>query len=266
MHRILKNSKVLTVTLAASLAAFGCTTNWTRSDGEPLKGSNVNAPSATPGSAGGSYPQPMTSSSSITTNTLPVRTPSEALAIMRGSVATGQKGKVLGPSAPPNLGAAVVGGNVTPELGGTPQQLTINSSISNPYGPQAAVISGAGGSAADVAPIIGGTATGTTATATTSATSTGTLTPTAAAATVPLTTAATSPLILGNTGMLSSSSVTNGNTTAPANRVTTSSATNSGGVTSVQRLSVRSVTTTPNASGITVTQKSGGKITISNQK
>lgn len=286
------NSKLLALTLTASLATFGCTTNWNRGDGEPATGTtNATSPAATPGSSGGALPQPMTSSSQITT-----RTPEEALAVMQQSRPT-VRGIVLGPVNPPNTGQAVVGGAVTPAFDGTIRQLTVNSSISNPYGPQAAVVDDGGGAAAVFGNAVSGTTVatpsatigttasriaGTAATAGTTSSitaatptsaalpvtsgafsaATGTLTPTASSAAIPSATVATSPVVLGNSGMLSSSTVSNGTTTATAATGARSSTT---AAIAPVRLN-RSAVTTSTSSAITVSQSANGRLVISNQK
>lgn len=305
MRKMNKSSRFLAVTLTASLATFGCTTNWNRSDGEPATGTtNANSPSATPGTSGGTtMPPPMTSSSQI-----PQRTPEQALAIMQeSSRPVGPQAIVLGPSNPPNTGQARVGGYDNSAAFGTIRQLTINSSISNPLGPQPAVVSGAG-EGVDAAALFGDVVAGTAvtpstgigaangaatvgtvpstistapATAISNATtvtpttagfpvtsgvfsaSTGTLTPSASSGAVPSPTVATSPVVLGSTGMISSSIVTNGATTvtAPAR----SAGTVRSSVQAPLRLNRSAIT--PNAtSTITVTQSATGKLVISNVK
>lgn len=333
MSKIHGTSKLLALTLIASIATFGCTTNWTRSDGEPATGStNVGTPSATPGTSGGTtYPQPMISSSQI-----PQRTPDQALAVMQQSRPAVPQGIVLGPVNPPMTGEARIGGynTATPGFTGQIRQLTVNSSIANPWGPQPVVVSGAGetldaaalfgdiviGNPATTSatnatigtvnsPTIGvvaGATPATTAAATTSspttfagATSptataasitattptsaaiplttgvfsaaTGTLTPSASSAAVPVATVSTSPVVLGNTGMLSSSSITNDGTVVVTAPATSAGATFSPGTvrSNLQaplRLNRSAVTSTKSTSAITVTQGANGKLVISNVK
>lgn len=275
---------LLAVALAASLSTLGCTTNWNRGNGEPATGStNVNSPSATPGSSGGTVPQPMpkTTSSSRLTNS-----PEEALAIMQQTLPT-TRGRVLGPVNPPATGAARVASNEAMQFDGTQQRLTINSSIANPLGPQSAVVSGADGGGDAGVIFAGTTVTGSTApvtaagstgavTATTASTpaittatsaaatpisaalpitsgslaaGTGNLTPTASSSVVPSATASTSAISAGTTVATSSVRTTTPQTTGQA--------------ISAQRLNRATVGTTSSA-GLSVRQSATGKVVISN--
>lgn len=300
MRKILKNKDLnersasrtlLAVALTASLATIGCTTNWNRGNGESATGStNVNSPSATPGSSGGTVPQPMTSSSRLTNS------PQEALAIMQQTLPT-TRGRVLGPVNPPATGAARVASNESMQFDGTHQRLTINSSIANPLGPQSAIVSGAAGGSDAGAIFSNTTVTGTTApvtaagstgavTATTASTpaittattaaatpisaalpitsgslaaGTGSVTPTASSSVVPSATASTSAIRAGTA--VSSS---NGNTTVATSSVRTTTPQTSGQATAL-RLNRATVGTTSSA-GLSVRQSASGKVVISNVK
>jgi hypothetical protein len=244
MSKILKNKTLLAMTLTASLATFGCTTNYNHGNGEPATGSPGIGPSAptsgTSGSSGGTMPQPMTSSSRLTNSS------GDALAIMQRTRGTGDKGRVLGPVNPPATGQArAVSNGATSSFDGTISQLTVNSSISNPYGPQAAVVNGAGdGFAGDVlaGTVTNGTTVGTTAGVTTV---TGTAaTPTSAA--LPLATGA----------FASGTAVT---PTASSAAVTTPTAATS--AITLNRGAIGS-----KSSALNVTQSSNGNLVISNVK
>lgn len=132
---------VLALTLSASLAAFGCTTNRTPGDGEPTRTSPAVAPAALPGSSGGTSDgtqiQPMFSSSGTQL------TPDQAAALMAQHQTP--RVRVLGSVDP---GPSPTGNNPAPNgqfswpALQTNPQVTVNSSISSAATP--AVISGAG--------------------------------------------------------------------------------------------------------------------------
>ncbi len=181
---------LLAVSLAASLAAFGCTTNLNPGNGTPTRSGPEIRTAPTSGVGSGSEtvtPPPMTSSYTKA-EVMPRVTPrssrsirrsaDEAAAIMAGRQAL--RGRYLGPAnpGPGNRPYASdhAGGFVPPALLTNPQ-LTINSSISSPS--TSAINSGAGGIAgvgiATDAGVLaaGGVPTGTTAGATFAGTTTG---------------------------------------------------------------------------------------------
>jgi hypothetical protein len=151
---------LLAVSLAASLAAFGCTTNLNPGNGTPTRSGPEIRTAPTSGVGSGSEtvtPPPMTSSytrSYTGAEVMPRVTPrssrsirrsaDEAAAIMAGRQAL--RGRYLGPAnpGPGNRPYASdhAGGFVPPALLTNPQ-LTINSSISSPS--TSAINSGAGG-------------------------------------------------------------------------------------------------------------------------
>ncbi|HEX2123302.1 MAG TPA: hypothetical protein VHL59_16850 [Thermoanaerobaculia bacterium] len=153
---------LVALSLSASLAALGCTTNRTPGNGDPVTGGPT-APAATSGTSSGTTtptPPPMTSSyqgSEVlppSSRTLPL-SPAEAAAVM-AQHETPQP-RVLGPADPGPGGRAYVSDGRTnqfsfPALATNPQ-LTVNSSISS-Y-PVAAITSGAGGAGGGAA-IVGG--------------------------------------------------------------------------------------------------------------
>jgi hypothetical protein len=157
---------LLAVSLAATLAAFGCTTNRTLGDGDPTTaGAGVRTPptgGVTSGTQGSSaLPPSMTSSYSRPDLGVPrdVRyVPADQVAAYMARVERVPPVRLLGPSAPgaappPSASAAQVTGQfVNPALITNPQ-LTINSSISS--SPVPAIISGAGGGA-DAGALLGG--------------------------------------------------------------------------------------------------------------
>jgi hypothetical protein len=171
---------LLAVSLAASLAAFGCTTNHNLGNGTPTRsGPELHtAPSSGIGGSETVTPPPMTSSYTRA-EVLPAVTPrsihhsaDEAAAIMAGRQAV--RGRYLG-QVNPGPGNRPYASDyastyVNPALQTNPQ-LTVNSSISSP--PTGAINSGAGGVATDAGGVLvtGGT-TGTTAAATVAGTAT----------------------------------------------------------------------------------------------
>lgn len=174
---------LLAVSLAATLAAFGCTTNLTPGSGTPARvGSELrSAPTAGVTSARETaLPPPMTSSStridadlSVTPRTIR-RSSDDAAAIMAAHQAS--RGRYLGPVNPAASGPAYSSDQVAvfvdPALLTNPQR-TMNSSLSSR--PTAGITSGAGGSSVSgvnangttAAAVIGGTGTTPTATSTT---------------------------------------------------------------------------------------------------
>jgi hypothetical protein len=264
MPKKLKNRNLLAaMTLAASLATFGCTTNYNHGNGEPATGSPGIGPSAptsgTSGSSGGTLPQPMTSSSRLSNSS------GDALAIMQRTRGTGDKGRVLGPVNPPATGEArAVSNGATSTFDGTIRQLTVNSSISNPYGPQAAVVSGAGdGFAGDV--LAGTVTTGTTGTTvgTTAGTTLGTTAGVTTGATIGATTGATIATPTSAALPLTTGAFATGTSTVTPT-VSSAAVTTPTAATSAITLNRGAVGTT--GSGLSVTQGANGSLVISNVK
>src|SRR5690349_15404947 len=135
---------LLALSLAASLAAFGCTTNLNPGNGTPTRGGSDIHTAPTSGLNGGSEsapvtPPPMTSNYTRSEMIPTVRTQprasnsihhtaAEAAAIMAGRATL--RGRYLGPASPGSSGRAYasdsVGGYVNPAMYTNPQ-LTINS-------------------------------------------------------------------------------------------------------------------------------------------
>jgi len=206
---------LLAVSIAASLAAFGCTTNHNLGNGTPTRsGPDVrSAPTSGVTTGGETYtlppPPPMTSSysgpdSRPTSSTRTIRrSPDEAAAIMAGHQAS--RGVYLGVTNPgPNGGVVDPQTNrvVNPSMLVNPQ-LTVNSSLSS--SPTSAINTGAG-DAAGAAPA-GGTAA-----VTIAGTATGTL-PIVASSRVPSVTAASASapirITRGTTGSVTVTNVRN---------------------------------------------------------
>lgn len=140
---------LLAVSLAASLAAFGCTTNLNPGNGTPTRSGPELRSAPTSGVSTGSErltppPQPMTSSYNsaqvlppVTPRTvnrgIPRRSPAEAAAIMAGNQPL--RGRYLGPANPGPGNRPYVsdyaGGLGNPAMLTNPQ-MTINSTISSP--------------------------------------------------------------------------------------------------------------------------------------
>jgi hypothetical protein len=142
------------LSLVASLAAFGCTTNSMRGAGDPWTGSpgvGPSSPAATSGTSVPTTPPPMTSSYTredaqpakpMRSHMLPLSA-AEAAAIMAQHQ---PRVRVLGPSNPgPAIRPYVSDGLVTGQVVSPPviPQFTINSSINNPQ-PGSAITSGVG--------------------------------------------------------------------------------------------------------------------------
>lgn len=169
MSKALKNSNLsqrssvrslLAISLTLSLATFGCTTDRTLGNGDPVTtpgvrtsptgGSSIGSESTT---SGQTSLQSMTSSSSARFDALPVVTPrgrlthAQAAAIM-AQYQSAPRVRVLGPAMPGDAGrpyasdGVVTGQFINPALITNPQ-VTVNSSISSTATP--VVISGAGG-------------------------------------------------------------------------------------------------------------------------
>lgn len=204
------------LSLSASLAAFGCSTNHMPGNGQPAglePTVGTTAPGVSGTSSGTTTPPPMVSSSTYdasmlnaaTVNTVNSgasatgihrRTADEAAAIMAGVAPL--RGRVLGPVSPAtnrpaqSAPAIVTGQFINPALRTNPE-VTVNSSISSPATP--AITSGAGdGLDADAvfaeAVLAGASTTAAATVGTTTGTTAGTAaTNTAAATIVPTTTA-----------------------------------------------------------------------------
>jgi hypothetical protein len=244
-----KLNPMLAITLAASLAALGCTTNHTLGNGTPTRSGPEVRTAPTSGVTSGGETEtppvnpPMTSSYNRS-EILPIvkprlirRSADEAAAIMAGSQPL--RGRYLGVVSPGSAAARSgyqsdgIQNFVNPALITNPQ-LTVNSSISSQ--PNEVITTGAEGAVATggttAAATIAGTATLTPApTPTTAATS---LLPTFASAGNPTVTAASGGL--GRTTAQAATSTTTTTTaTAPAT-VTTAVGTRAGAITSPVRI------------------------------
>jgi hypothetical protein len=148
---------ILALTLSASLAAFGCTTNQNRTNGEPVTAPAVGptspSSSSTPGSASNGLSEPplapMTSSFTRAESLPQPMTSSSRADVAAAIMAQHQplQGRVLGPANPGSSGRGYfsdgrTGVFINPAVVTNPQ-VTVNSSISSPATP--AIISGAGG-------------------------------------------------------------------------------------------------------------------------
>lgn len=203
LHGRRTSRSLFAITLAASLAAFGCTTNQNLGNGTPTRsGPDVRTAPSSGVTSGGetttppSMPPPMTSSYTRS-EVLPAassrtirRSPAEAAAIMARHQA--DRGRYLGVVSPGASSRSYVSDAVpsgqfqNPALAANPQ-LTVNSSISSQ--PNAVINSGAGGTAA------GAGVTLTTGGMTAAATIGGVTTPAGAAVTLP-------PGVFAGTGSL----------------------------------------------------------------
>jgi hypothetical protein len=146
---------LLAISLAASLAAFGCTTNLNPGNGTPAQSDPVMRSTPTSRAPMGSetltLPPPMTSSYTGPQGSIR-RSPDEAAAIMAQHQPL--RGRHLGVTNPGSSGRAYTSDGrtnpyVNPALIARPQS-TVNSSISSP--PNAVISSGAGEGAAAPAP------------------------------------------------------------------------------------------------------------------
>ena len=173
MNKALKNSNLpqrpairplLAISLTLSLAAFGCTTDRTLGNGDPVTtpglrtsptgGSSIGSEST---SSSQSLPPSMTSSSSSRFDALPAVTPKKRLTADQAAAIMAQyqsapRVRVLGPALPGAAGRAyasdgvVTGQYINPALITNPQ-VTVNSTISSTATP--VVSSGAGGTGVD---------------------------------------------------------------------------------------------------------------------
>ena len=261
---------LLAVSLAASLAAFGCSTNLNPGSGTPTRVGPELRTAPTSGVTSGSerpLPPPMTSSytrseavQTVTPRTIR-RSAEEAAAIMAGHQAV--RGRYLGPSNPAATGRAYAsdgaGGFVNPAMVTNPQS-TINSSISS--GPTAAINSGAAGG--------GGAVTGVaTSGVTAGAVFAGTGTTTAAA-----TTAATTPAGAFATSrpavtdsVAANPTVTAASGAAPTPLTATSAATRTTAATTTTTAAATNaatVTSAGNGSSVRILRNTNGNVTITN--
>jgi len=154
MRKVLRKQNLnalLAISLVASLAAFGCTTNTMRGAGEPWTGGpgvGPASPSSTSGTSVPTTPPPMTSSYTRADEPVkPMRShmrplsAAEAAAIMAGHQ---PRVRVLGPVDPgPANRPYVSDGLVTGQVAYANPQGTINSSINSPGGGMA-ITSGVG--------------------------------------------------------------------------------------------------------------------------
>ena len=237
LHRQRTSRSLLAISLAASLAAFGCTTNHNLGNGTPARsGPEVrSAPTSGVTSGGETTTPPVTNppmmSSYTRSEALPTvtvrstgvikRSPDEAAAIMAGHRASG--GRYLGVVSPDSAGRAYESTQiqtfVNPAMLVNPQR-TVNSSISSP--PNEVINTGAEGTAV---------ATGT------GAVAGATLSPTVASSGIPTVTAASAGL--GRTSAQTATAATTTTTTATTAPVTvtmTPAATRSGNITSPVRI------------------------------
>jgi hypothetical protein len=265
---------VLALSLAASLAAFGCTTNRTPGNGEPLRSAPGAGPAApTSGVTSGSsrcgvvVDPPMMSSSqhldplpgvSTRSRRLPL-SPDEAAAIMADNQ-LGRGVRVLGPVNPARSGHRYVSDKVDPFDRPANGVVTVNSSI-NSVDQVAGIVNGATGVVGTGTTVSG--VTGASTIAGTGMTTTGTpLTPTTAA--IPVTpgtfAAGTGSVTTTTTPAVSASSTGTTLTPTTASSVLPSiTATSGSTVTSPVRI--------VNTNGrVTVTNSSGGTTTNNNQR
>lgn len=193
MSKALKNSNLpqrpaigslLAISLTLSLAAFGCTTDRTLGNGDPVTtpglrtsptgGSSIGSEST---SSSQSLPPSMTSSSSSRFDALPVVTPKQRLtpdqaAAIMAQYQSAPRVRVLGPALPGAAGrgyasdGVVTGQYVNPALITNPQ-VTVNSTISSTATPVIASGAGVDGGVgiSGAVSIAGTTAVGTTANA-----------------------------------------------------------------------------------------------------
>jgi hypothetical protein len=264
---------LLAVSLAASLAAFGCTTNLNPGNGTPTRVGPELRTLPTSGITSGSETvtlPPMTSSYTRAEAVRPVtprsirRSAADAAAIMAGHQAV--RGRYLGTVNPGATGRAYasdhVGGFVNPALLTNPQ-VTINSSISS--GPTVAINSGAGGTGGGAAGVVVGgvTASGATAGAVIGGTGVAATT-TSMAAGIPVGALAGSrPAVTESIAANPAVTTVSGTTLAPAGAVTTptrAAATN----TTVTAASTANATTTATSSGAVRLLRGSTGVTITN--
>lgn len=263
---------LLAITLAASLAAFGCTTHQNLGDGTPTRsGPDVRTAPTSGMTSGGerTVPPPMTSSYTRT-QALPEvtprgirRAPDEAAAIMARHQAA--RGRYLGVVNPGLSGRGYASENiqtgafVNPALATNPQ-LTVNSSISSQ--PTSGISSGANGTSVDAGGVL--VTSGTTA----AATIRGTSTPTAAAIGLPAGTFAatgTLPTVASSgipTVTAASAGTRRATTTAPTATTPTATTTRAGtalGSVSAPVRILRSTTGSVTVTNVNTTTRTSGR-------
>ena len=279
MRKMLKSRKLnalLALSLSASLAAFGCTTNRTPGEGTPVLTSPSYAPAATSGTSSGAvqqYPPPMTSSVTTYDEPLPAAQPvrtgklgltaDQAAAIM-GQTQTG-RGKFLGYANPGMSGRAYFSDQPQTSVVANPVVIgpSINSSINSPGG-IVAITSGAGGAAATTAVTSGVTSAATSAPAAVFPSGTVGLTPTTAGIAVsPGAVAGTAPSpTLTSTAVTPVAAATSGTT---ATTITGTNAARSA-TTAATTAAATSAATSGTAQGAVRLLRSNGRTTVTNQQ
>lgn len=276
---------LLAVSFAASLAAFGCTTNLNPGNGTPTRSGSELRTAPTSGISTGSErttpPQP-TSSYNSAQVLAPVtprvnrgitrRSAAEAAAIMTGAQAL--RGRYLGvvnpgPGNRPYASDSA-GGLGNPAMATNPQ-MTINSTISSPAPgsiDSAAFPVTTGGAGILGTGVTGGTTTGTTTLNTTAAsTFAGTTTPTATGIGLPAGTLATvRPAVtetIGNNPGVTSASVGAGRATTATTAATAVTATPTAAATATT-VTAASSTTPSVTGGVRVVRGDAGAVTITN--
>ena len=280
MRKALRNSnlteRILAISLVLSLAAFGCTTNRTRGEGEPYVGGPSVGPSAptsnTSGASVPSTPPPMTSSyrgndqALATPQKIHRLTPDEAALIMANQL---PRVRVLGPVNPGPAGRPYVSDGVITGLpsGFANQQASVNSSLNSPGG-YAAITTGTDVNGASAAAVISGNLTAVTPTTaaipvTVGAVSGGTTTgATTIGTTVTPTTTAASTLATPTTASSTIATPTTATNTATIPQPMTSSSaigTGTATVSPIQTLNTNAV-----SNGNVRVQSTNGKVTVTN--
>ncbi len=256
------------VTLAGSLAAFGCSMDRTPAYGQPgmstpAAGSVAPNATSTPGSANtmGSMPLGPTPHAMISSSPASGESASlDALATLKAD--EGYRGKVLGPAAPgdnsvPSASMQQTTGQfISPSVYANPQS-TVNSSISS--APTPAIVSGAGGDTGGVF------VAGATLPATTAAIATGGMTANAAingvqnAGVTGVSSTTATPITNTTAGVaLAAGAATNAvatpilTTIGPLGQATAASAATGGSVLGVTNVAPRAVTATPTVTNTTL--------------
>ena len=285
---------LLAVSLAASLAAFGCTTNLNPGNGTPTRTGPELRSSPTSGISTGTErvtppPQPMTSSYNsaqvlppVTPRTvsrgIPKRSPAEAAAIMAGAQAL--RGRYLGQvnPGPGNrpYSSDFAGGLGNPAMATNPQ-MTINSTITSPAPGSidaAAVPVTAGGAGILGTGVAGSTTTGTiggtnTLNATAGATLAGTTTTTATGVGLPAGTLATvRPAVtetISNNPGVTSASVGVGRAGVPVTGTATTAITTTPTTAATATTVTAASSATPSVTGgVRIVRGDAGAVTITN--
>ena len=165
---------IVALSLTATLAAFGCTTNRTPGNGDPVHsgpglGPNASPTAGVPGtSSGGAVPNPPMMSSSTYVESLPSAnrakrlplTPDEAAAVMADHAVLSRTAKVLGPVNPGLTNHQYVSEGVVTGAFRDPALVAANTI--NPAADAAGVVMGAtGGAAGTIVNGVNGTINGT---------------------------------------------------------------------------------------------------------